>query len=122
MRRVLLFTESRYKVNRQKLRETAVNFLAQERLKDNYEVSIAIVGNRKMRSLNKKYRQEDKTTAVLAFPLTGFIYPNDGILRLGDVVISYPEAVAQAAEEEMLVDEKLAELLIHGLKNLIIKV
>lgn len=82
------------------------------------EVSVAIVGNRKIRELNRKYRQLDQPTEVLAFPLEE---PRDemGILRLGDIVISYPQALDLAREENKFVDEIILELVEHGLKHLL---
>lgn len=119
MRNILVFVESRYKVDRKRIKQVVNRFLDQERLRSNYEVSIAIVGDRKMKGFNKKYRNKNEMTTVLAFPLVGFVFPADKVLRLGDVIISYPQAVARAAEDEMLVDDKIEELLIHGLSNLL---
>ena len=85
------------------------------------EVSVAIVGNRKIRSLNKKYRDIDKTTNVLSFSQIdgeGPPRPPDK-LYLGDVVISYPVVILEAALEKMLVDDKVAELVEHGVKHLL---
>lgn len=119
MRNILVFVESRFPVNRKRIKEIVNRFLDKERLRSSYEVSIAVIGDRKMKEFNKKYRNKNETTTVLAFPLEGFVYPKDGILRLGDVVISYPQAVERAVEDEVLVDDKIEELLIHGLKNLL---
>jgi len=134
MRNILIFIESRFPVARKRIKETVNRFLDQEKIKSKTEVGVSIVGDRKMHSLNKQYRDQDETTSVLAFALEelhrserksetpGFIYPSDGVLRLGDVIISYPQAVERAAEDEMLVDDKIDELLIHGLNNLVGKV
>lgn len=119
MRNILVYIESRYPISKKTLVGLADNFLDKEKIKGSVEVSIAVVGDRKMRELNKKYRQLDETTSVLSFSLSGFVTPNDEILRLGDVVISYPQAVERAMEDEVLVDDKLKELLIHGLNNLL---
>ncbi len=87
------------------------------------EVSISIVGNRLMKNLNKKYRNISETTDVLSFPLlengTPFIPPPDGILHLGDIVISYPEAREEAIEENKLMKDKINELVTHGLLHLL---
>jgi len=85
------------------------------------EVSIAIIGDRKMRRLSKKYKGEDKTRNVLSFSLTegNSSYLPKGTLRLGDIVISYPQVIKEAAEEEMLVDDKIDNLIEHGLDHLL---
>ena len=52
-----------------------------------------------MRQLNKQYRNLDSTTDVLSFALNdpaeeeSLCRSADGILRLGDIVVSYPQAV-----------------------------
>lgn len=86
-----------------------------------FEVSIAIVGSRKMRALNKKYRGLDRTTNVLSFSLEeGKDIPRaPDKLYLGDVVISYPVVIQEAALEKMLVDDKIAELVEHGVRHLL---
>ena len=119
---VLIYKESRYPANRKMIRKTAEVFLVDQGIKGNVEVGVSVVGDRKMRKLNKKYNQKDEPTDVLSFSLeegSGFITPPDGVLRLGDVVISYPEAVKNAADNNVLVDEEIETLLKHGLSHLL---
>lgn len=121
MVKVLITSESRFPVNRKALRQTVEQFLAEQKIKSEIEVSLVIVGDRKMRDLNSKYRQLEETTPVLTFAQeegTAFVSPPDKVLRLGDIVISYPQAVLMAARENKLVDQKIGELVQHGLKNL----
>ena len=122
---ILVFIESRYPANRARIKATTSKFLTAEKVKSRLEVSVAIVGDRKMKRLNKTYRAKDETTSVLSFSLAdtsgkeSFKFCDDGILRLGDVVISYPQAVSRAREDNMRVDDEIDELVIHGLRNLI---
>jgi len=116
-----IFVESRYKVNRKRIASTLKNLLNKQEIRGPVEVSIAIVGNRKMRNLSKKYKGEDKTRDLLSFSLTegeSSNLPQD-VLRLGDIVISYPEVIKQASRDEMLVDDKIDELIEHGLEHLL---
>lgn len=118
---VLLFVESRYKASRKKINERIKKVLKGQQIVGPVEISVAIVGDRKMKDLNKKYRQKEGTTNVLSFPLSegeATILPKD-VLRLGDVVISYPQAIKEAAEEEVMVDDKINELAEHGLLHLL---
>ncbi len=128
---VLIFTESRFPVDRKKLREFVEQHLL-HKLTGKVEVSISIVGDRKMKFLNAKYRQINETTDVLSFPLaessaaldlsSGFSPDKsspDKILRLGDIIISYPQAVLEAAEENKLVIEQVQFLIVHGLEHLL---
>lgn len=119
---ILIYKESRYPVNRKVIRQAAEEVLAQQGIKRKTEVSISVVGDRKMRDLNKKYAQKDETTDVLSFGLedgAGFINPPNGVLRLGDVVISYPQALKNAAENNVLVDEEIRNLVQHGILHLL---
>ncbi|MBI2616769.1 rRNA maturation RNase YbeY [Candidatus Gottesmanbacteria bacterium] len=122
---VFIKTESHYSVNRKRIRDTIERYLFGKGVKGKAEVSVAIVGDRLMKKLNSKYRSNDKTTVVLAFPLADeglrkpFVDVPDGVLRLGDIIISYPQVIELASSENCLVDEKIDELLIHGLNHLL---
>ena len=119
---VPIFVESRYRANRKRIQSAIANLLKKHEIKGSVEVSVAIIGNRKMRELSKKYKREDKAHDILSFSQTEgetTYLPKDNVLRLGDIVISYPEVIKQASEEEMLVDDKIDELLEHGLNHLL---
>jgi len=120
--RILISSESRFLINRKLIKNTVWEFLREQGIKSEVEVSISFVGDRKMRELNKKYRGLEETTPVLAFSQEegkAFVQPPDGVLRLGDIVISYPQTVLLAAQENKLVDQKISELVRHGLANLL---
>lgn len=119
--KILIFVESRYKANRKKIKSVIKETLHENQIKSAIEVSVAIVGDRKMRALNKQYRQKDSTTNVLSFPLSegeNTHLPSD-ILRLGDIVVAYPQVINDAARDDMLVDDKINELVAHGLLHLL---
>lgn len=116
-----IFVESRYQVNRKKIKETVERVVSDRGITTPMEVSVAIVGDRKMRSLNKKYRNLDKTTNVLSFSQTegeGMVVNSDKLI-LGDVIISYPVMIKEAAFENMLVDDKINYWVAHGLTHLL---
>jgi probable rRNA maturation factor len=89
------------------------------------ELGIVVTDDSTIRRLNRFYRGIDKTTDVLSFALTedvadaDFITPGDGVSRLGEVIISYPRAVAQAQEHGHSVEREIAWLLIHGILHLL---
>ncbi|MFC1924185.1 rRNA maturation RNase YbeY [Chloroflexota bacterium] len=91
------------------------------------ELSLLITGEEKVRELNKQYRGLDEPTDVLSFALTErtlgddnpFITPPDGILHLGEVVISYPQAARQAGENRQGTEQELALLIVHGVLHLL---
>lgn len=118
---VQIFVESRYKVSRKKIKTRVEEVILSRGITTPVEVSIAIVGDRKMRELNKKYRNLDKTTNVLSFSQTegeGMIVASDKLV-LGDVVISYPVVIEEASKENMLVDDKICFWVQHGLQHLL---
>lgn len=119
--KVLIYVESRYKVNRKKIKSAIDSVLQENNVQSQLEVSVAIVGDRKMTKLNKEYRNKEGTTNILSFPLSEgeqTHLPTD-ITRLGDIVISYPMVIKEASEQEMLVDERVDELVRHGMLHLL---
>lgn len=116
-----IFVESRYRVNRKRIKKVISKVLTEHEIKGSVEVSVAIVGDRKMRFLSKKYKGEDKTRNILTFSLSEgeSSYLPSGILKLGDIAISYPQVIRDASEEEMLVDDKVDELVEHGTLHLL---
>lgn len=121
MIRVLIQADSRYPVNRKRIRQKVKEVLKSKGIKDNAEISIMFVGDRKMKALNYKHLKREGTTDVLSFSLLEgeVAYPQGDILRLGDIVISYPQARKQAGEYNVLVDEEIDRLVEHGLKHLL---
>lgn len=80
------------------------------------ELGVELVGDRRMRALNRRYRGHDAPTDVLAFAIREGPGPVSPLL--GDVVISLPTAARQAARHGRSIDEEIATLLIHGLLHL----
>ena len=113
---VLISSESRYPISRPKIKKTVEDYLKDLGI-DDVEVSVAVVGSRKIRQLNKKWRELDEPTTVLTFALEES-RNLDGVLRIGDIIISYPEARIIAQEDNLNMDEAIGKLLIHGLGNL----
>ena len=72
------------------------------------ELSIALVSDREMRALNRRWRAADRPTDVLSFPLQ-----EPG--HLGDVVISADTARRQAEEGGWPLAAELRRLLAHGI-------
>jgi probable rRNA maturation factor len=77
------------------------------------EMALVFAGDRKLRSLNARYRGKDKPTDVLAFPAGG--EPGE----LGDVVISVETAERNARALERTLPQELDVLALHGFLHLI---
>ena len=75
-----------------------------------------------MKLLNLKFRGKEGTTNVLSFPLKEgeqTVMPSSNAVRLGDIVLSYPQVIREAARDDMLVDEKIEELVRHSMSHLL---
>jgi len=85
------------------------------------ELSIVITDDEAVRQLNRAYAGEDEATDVLSFSLQeGEAFPSpDGLLRLGEVVISLPTARRQAEAAGRPLLEEVAHLLVHGILHLL---
>lgn len=79
-------------------------------------LSLEIVGDVRMRRLNRTFRHRDKTTDVLAFATREGPGPPSSLL--GDVVISLPQAIRQARRHQRGIDHEIVVLLIHGMLHL----
>lgn len=121
---VIVSSDSRYKINKPAIQNCIINLLASHKITGNVEVEVAIVGDRKMHDLNKHYRKIDDTTDVLSFSLVesgkgGFVSLPDKTLRLGSIVVSYPQAIVNAMEKAKSVEEEINFLVEHGLSHLL---
>lgn len=118
---VPIFVESRYKINRKRIKRKITDILEKNAVIGPVEVSVAIVGDRKMRALSRTYKGEDKTRNILSFSQREgeAIKSKSDKLILGDIVISFPVVINEASRDEMLVDDKVDELIEHGLMHLL---
>jgi probable rRNA maturation factor len=124
MIQVNLFVGSRYPVDRKLIRQKVKQVLQKNNV-DNAQVDISIVGARKIEELNKKSLNHEGKTDVLSFPqhekkeLDDFPLPQGVPPHLGDIVVSFPEAVATAKRFGKLVDGQICFYVEHGLMHLL---
>lgn len=129
---IIVNSDPRYNINKAGIRAIVSEMLARLRIYGRVELGINIVGDRKMHELNRKYRGLDSTTDILSFaledsnpvslqhiPKIGFVAAPDRWLRLGDIVISYPQAIEDASLDGIPVDEEIRNLVEHGLNHLL---
>lgn len=127
---IIVSADSRYPVNKLAIHATVVEVLERYKVSGRVEIGVNIIGDRKMHEINKKFRGIDSTTNVLSFALEdptsiklikglGFIAAPDKILRLGDIVVSYPQAKEDAADEGITIDEEIMALVEHSVKHLL---
>lgn len=90
------------------------------------EVSVRLTSNEQVHALNRDYRQKDRPTNVLSFPM---IQPDllanvgmnsdDGEVLLGDIVLAHGVCVAEAAERGVTVEAHAQHLIVHGMLHLL---
>ena len=97
--------------------------LEQEGFEGSAEVSVTFVDNERIHKLNKEYRNIDRETDVLSFPLGENgeydVNHDTGAKLLGDIVISLEKAVEQAEAYGHLLQREVAFLTVHSMLHLL---
>jgi probable rRNA maturation factor len=109
-------------VDSRRLREAALKTLAHENISSRAGLTIAVTGDDEIRALNRRYRGVDAPTDVLAFSEGAdarFAAAPGEPAYLGDVIISYPRAEAQAYSGPHRVTDELLLLVVHGVLHLV---
>ena len=108
------------------LQRLAEQILIAQEVSSSVELGLVIASQERVQQLNRSYRGRDEPTDVLAFSTREnridslpFVQPPDGVLHLGEVIISYPQAVIQAGEHQHSIEREIAVLLIHGVLHLL---
>ena len=89
------------------------------------EISLSFVDEKKIRQLNKDFRQTDRVTDVLSFPIEDFFNEDrktlleKPYLMLGDVVICTDVARKQAKELEHSFEREIMYLTCHSILHLL---
>ncbi len=87
------------------------------------EITLVVTDDAQVRELNARYRGVDSATDVLAFPARGpekrLVEPQEAAKYLGDVIIAYPRASAQAEAAANPVANELRLLVVHGTLHLL---
>lgn len=107
------------------IRRTILETLDYEGMKNDVEVSVTFVDDEGIRELNKKFRNMDKPTDVLSFPLLDYEGESEEPFfdelchNLGDIVISLERAMAQANEFGHSFEREVAFLTAHSMLHLL---
>ena len=106
---------------RQKALKTITEVLKVENFNENAEVSLSIVDKDTIHKLNKDYRNVDRKTDVLSFPMDEEAFDNEGnpIFLLGDIVICLDVARNQAAEFGHSLEREMMYLICHSTLHLL---
>ena len=105
--------------------------LAAEDINTACEINVLVTNNKGIQSINQATRNIDKPTDVLSFPMfqltagdpptewIGYMDPDSGMCPLGDMAISYEQAVAQAKEFGHSTRREIGYLTIHSMLHLL---
>lgn len=112
------------------LEKTVTACLNAENITIGCEINILISDDASIRKINREFRDIDLPTDVLSFPMVdmqngrilsseGDYDLDEGLLLLGDIVISIETAGAQALQYEHSMERELAFLVSHGMFHLL---
>lgn len=127
---IIVSADSQYPVDKSAIQSTVLEVLQRYKINGKVEIGVSVIGDRKMHEINKTFRGLDSTTNILTFaledninvthlPRVGFVASPDNVLRLGDILISYPQSVEDAGLDGISVDEEIRILVEHGVKHLL---
>ena len=125
---ILFENETDYDFDKEKLdllNKVISETLRYENFSDNVEISLTIVTNDDIQAINAKFRDIDRPTDVLSFPLIDFAkgeepeQNGDEPIALGDIVISIEKAKFQAEEYGHSLDRELGFLTAHSMLHLL---
>jgi probable rRNA maturation factor len=89
------------------------------------EVSVRFTSDEEVQALNRDYRQKDKPTNVLSFPmvqrdlLEALSAGDEGETLLGDIVLAHGVTAAEAADKAIGIEAHASHLIVHGLLHLL---
>ena len=106
------------------IRKACVTTLKCEKFTEDCEINVTFVDDEMIHQINKEFRNIDKSTDVLSFPLydeeTGYEYnPENSLITLGDVIISVQHALLQADLYGHSVERELAYLTVHSVLHIL---
>lgn len=89
------------------------------------EVSVRLTDDDEVQALNRQYRQKDKPTNVLSFPMVqddlieGLDNSDDGEVLLGDIILARGVCEREAAEKGVPTAQHATHLIVHGTLHLL---
>ncbi|WP_242122746.1 rRNA maturation RNase YbeY [Sphingobium sp. Sx8-8] len=90
-----------------------------------YEVAVKLTTDAEVHQLNRAYREKDRPTNVLSFPmvqsdlLETTANTDDGEVILGDIVLAEGVCAAEAAEKGISIADHATHLIVHGTFHLL---
>ena len=103
---------------RRRIKKAARAVLAAEGIEEKCELSVLLTDDAGIHAINKEFRDVDKPTDVLSFPM-GDADPRTGRLLLGDMVLNVSRAEAQGIEYGHGADHEISYLTVHSVLHLL---
>jgi probable rRNA maturation factor len=100
-----------------KLKEAALAVLKRQKSRKT-DLTIVITDDVEIQKLNLAYRNVNEPTDVLSFA-SGDTDPTSGRVYLGDIIISYPQALLQSKVAGHPIENELQLLVVHGVLHLL---
>ena len=105
------------------IRKACIATLTEENFPYDAEIEVILTDDETIRELNKNFRDTDRSTDVLSFPLgENGVYdtnPESGMKMLGDVVISVEHAVMQSELYGHSLEREISFLTVHSILHLL---
>lgn len=84
------------------------------------EISIVLANDDLLQLLNNEYREQDKPTNVLTFAtLDGEEIPHEGVLNLGDILMSYQTIERESQQQGKFPLDHIRHMTVHGILHLL---
>ncbi|MBO4355826.1 MAG: rRNA maturation RNase YbeY, partial [Clostridia bacterium] len=106
-------------IDKSTIRKAVRNTLRYEDFQKNCEVSVTLTDNDEIRKINAEYRNIDRPTDVLSFPIDDEDFDDGEKCILGDIIISAEKAADQANEYGHSFKRELAFLTVHSMLHLL---
>ena len=87
-------------------------------LNSGIDIELLLLKNKEMLSLNKKWRNKNKATNVLAFPNNYSLSLDKKLIHIGDILISYGEVKRESINRKISFMDHLVHLIVHGVLHL----
>ncbi len=94
------------KINKARINKIVKYFLKHFKVSQDNPISLAIIGDLKMKQINNVYRGQNKTTDVLSF------------CDLNEIIININQIVRQAKENKKKISDEFDFIFVHGLLHL----
>ena len=105
----------------EKIEDIVVEVLDYEGYDDDYDISISFVDNKEIHELNKQFRDVDRATDVLSFPMLSDDFEDVEYEEqsLGDIVVSLERALEQSVEYGHSFEREVCFLVCHSMFHLL---